>query len=198
MSGKPELGCGRITTMGHGDNAMCGMPYYGTDNFQCRECLLKEVEGLRHNGKRSTLPEPYGYLREVDGRCQLTVGPIAPPDRAGGYATPWAAIYPGSTVAALQAARDAYAQNAIDLRAQLDDRNQLLRDLLTRPDLPKVARNWIDHALSGGARLCRVCMGHGKYQDGDSGTDADGRAPNIVDCDCDDSERLPEYRTGSQ
>ncbi|MNN87498.1 hypothetical protein D3C81_2050630 [compost metagenome] len=37
--------------------------------------------------------KPYGYLREVDGRCQLSVGPERPADRAGGYATPWGAIY---------------------------------------------------------------------------------------------------------
>lgn len=39
--------------------------------------------------------------------------------------------------------------------------------------------------------LCKVCKGFGKYQDGDSGTDEDGRAPNIVDCDCADNERFP-------
>lgn len=42
--------------------------------------------------------------------------------------------------------------------------------------------------------LCGTCNGYGKYQDGDSGTDEDGRCPNIVDCDCDDSERMPQYR----
>lgn len=31
---------------------------------------------------------------------------------------------------------------------------------------------------------CSLCGDTGKYQDGDSGTDEDGRAPNIVDCDC--------------
>lgn len=43
-------------------------------------------------------------------------------------------------------------------------------------------------------KLCSVCNGFGRYQDGDSGTDEDGRCPNIVDCDCGDSERIPEYR----
>lgn len=37
--------------------------------------------------------EPYGYLREVDGRAELSVGPARPADRAGGYATPWCQIY---------------------------------------------------------------------------------------------------------
>lgn len=107
--------------------------------------------------------EPYGYLREVDGRCQLSVGPERPADRAGGYATPWAAVFAGEQVeklnykaelydevwelatglgymnvttaisslradlATVKADRDAYAQNAIDLRAQLAERDALLR-----------------------------------------------------------------------
>lgn len=37
--------------------------------------------------------EPYAYLRMLDGRAQISVGPICPPDRAGGYATPWGAVY---------------------------------------------------------------------------------------------------------
>lgn len=53
-----------------------------------------------------------------------------------------------------------------------------LRDLLDKPE----------------DKLCSVCNGFGRYQDGDSGTDEDGRCPNIVDCDCGDSERIPEYR----
>lgn len=36
---------------------------------------------------------PYGYLREVDGRVQLSVGPECPPNRSGGIATPWAPIF---------------------------------------------------------------------------------------------------------
>lgn len=43
-------------------------------------------------------------------------------------------------------------------------------------------------------KICSVCNGFGRYQDGDSGTDEDGRCQNIVDCDCGDSERIPEYR----
>lgn len=46
--------------------------------------------------------------------------------------------------------------------------------------------------------LCSTCNGYGKYQDGDSGTDEDGRAPNIVECDCDDSERMPQYRSNAE
>ncbi|WEA18670.1 hypothetical protein [Pseudomonas juntendi] len=45
--------------------------------------------------------------------------------------------------------------------------------------------------------LCRICKGYGKYQDGDSGTDEDGRCPNIVECECDDSERIPQYRASA-
>ena len=47
--------------------------------------------------------QPYGYLREVDGRVQLSVGPDRPADRAGGYATPWAPIFdrPAPQVAGL-------------------------------------------------------------------------------------------------
>jgi len=44
------------------------------------------------------------------------------------------------------------------------------------------------------AEYCGTCKGYGKYQDGDSGTEADGYAPNIVECDCADSERMPQFR----
>jgi hypothetical protein len=36
---------------------------------------------------------PYGYLRENDGQVQISIGPERPPNRSGGYATPWGAIY---------------------------------------------------------------------------------------------------------
>lgn len=36
---------------------------------------------------------PYGYLREVDGNVQLSIGALRPADRSGGIATPWAAIF---------------------------------------------------------------------------------------------------------
>ncbi|MBX6221386.1 hypothetical protein ISD48_26010 [Pseudomonas aeruginosa] len=37
--------------------------------------------------------KPYGYLRELDGNLQMSIGPDRPADRAGGYATPWVALY---------------------------------------------------------------------------------------------------------
>lgn len=37
--------------------------------------------------------QPYGYLRENDGQVQISIGPECPPNRSGGYATPWGAIY---------------------------------------------------------------------------------------------------------
>jgi hypothetical protein len=41
------------------------------------------------------------------------------------------------------------------------------------------------------AKLCTICNGYGRYQDGDSGTESDGYAPNIVECDCAPEERHP-------
>ncbi len=46
------------------------------------------------------LPEPYGYLRDLDGRLQMSIGPVRPADRAGGCATPWAAMYDSGRVRA--------------------------------------------------------------------------------------------------
>lgn len=37
--------------------------------------------------------KPYGYLRENDDQVQLSIGPEQPPNRSGGYATPWQPIY---------------------------------------------------------------------------------------------------------
>lgn len=45
-----------------------------------------------------------------------------------------------------------------------------------------------------GIPYCGVCKGYGQYQDGDSGSELDGYAPNIVECDCAEEERLPQYR----
>jgi hypothetical protein len=39
--------------------------------------------------------------------------------------------------------------------------------------------------------LCSICHGYGRYQDGDSGTESDGYAPNIVECECAPEERFP-------
>jgi hypothetical protein len=43
----------------------------------------------------------------------------------------------------------------------------------------------------GTVALCTTCGGHGTYRDGDSGTEADGYAPNIVQCECTPAERFP-------
>lgn len=40
-------------------------------------------------------------------------------------------------------------------------------------------------------KLCSICHGYGRYQDGDSGTESDGYAPNIVECECAPEERFP-------
>ncbi|WP_447873951.1 hypothetical protein [Serratia fonticola] len=37
--------------------------------------------------------KPYGYLRENNGKVQISIGPERPADRASGYATPWGAVY---------------------------------------------------------------------------------------------------------
>ena len=69
------------------------------------------------------LPEPYGYLRDMDGGLQMSIGPVRPADRAGGYATPWVAMYdPGrvrANVAHATAARDAEIEA---LRADAEER----------------------------------------------------------------------------
>lgn len=53
------------------------------------------------------LPEPYGYLREQDGRLLMSIGPARPADRSGGYATPWVAMYDASRVRQATAAQSA-------------------------------------------------------------------------------------------
>ena len=94
------------------------------------------------------------------------------------------------------------------LRAQLAEAHALLRVLKNdcEKDPMYVGPSWIkriDAALSASAEpsapvaLCGTCKGYGKHQDGDSGTDEDGRCPNIVECDCDDSERMPQYRSSA-
>ncbi|KDR25951.1 hypothetical protein [Caballeronia zhejiangensis] len=41
-------------------------------------------------------------------------------------------------------------------------------------------------------KLCTICNGYGRYQDGHSGRESDGYAPNIVECECADEERLQD------
>ncbi|MHA6195568.1 hypothetical protein ACX3YG_14480 [Pseudomonas wadenswilerensis] len=107
---------------------------------------MAKQQGKHQSGTVET-PEPYGYLREVEGRCQLSVGPERPADRAGGYATPWAAVFAGEQVEKLRAElaemttfRDNAASHMMrirseatalekerdELRAQLAERDALL------------------------------------------------------------------------
>lgn len=74
---------------------------------------------------------------------------------------------------------------------------ELLEDALALAIMNKNVKVWdkLRTILKDPAnKLCPVCNGFGRYQDGDSGTEEDGRCPNVVNCGCDDSERMPEYR----
>ena len=62
----------------------------GMDRIEKEFSTLQSQTALSANGGEAT---PYGYLREVDGRVQLSVGPECPPNRSGGMATPWQAIF---------------------------------------------------------------------------------------------------------
>ena len=80
-------------------------------------------------------------------------------------------------------------------KPMLSVERELLEDIAQgaycKPDVMDKLRALLDKPED---KICSVCNGFGRYQDGDSGTDEDGRCPNIVDCDCGDSERIPEYR----
>lgn len=52
-------------------------------------CHIAELESR----KEKHPPAPYAYLRENDGKIQISLGAERPSDRSGGYATPWFAIY---------------------------------------------------------------------------------------------------------
>lgn len=95
------------------------------------------------------------------------------------------------------------SEEARRLKGQLAERDALLREVLVGlwPSTPIAIK--INATLSASAEpsapepLCSTCKGYGKYQDGDSGTDEDGRCPHIADCDCDDSERMPQCRASA-
>lgn len=59
------------------------------------------------------LPKAIFWARNIDGRLELRAGE-KPPNRAGGYASPWAAMYDGPSVRdyALQALAEHDAQPA--------------------------------------------------------------------------------------
>lgn len=56
-----------------------------------RDQLRAELAALKAG--QGVAVAPYGYLREVDGNVQLSIGALRPADRSGGIATPWAAIF---------------------------------------------------------------------------------------------------------
>lgn len=59
--------CGSSTCHGHGDYAVCGKPYYGSINYQCPSCALKEANEtikalkLSSNGQQT----PIAYLNDA-------------------------------------------------------------------------------------------------------------------------------------
>jgi len=60
---------------------------------------------------REFLPKPCAYARVCDGAHDIRIGSQQPPNRAGGYATPWAAMYDTPAVlAAIVAALRSVAQ----------------------------------------------------------------------------------------
>lgn len=76
--------------------------------INCDYLAAKELLAVRE-------AQPYGYLRENDGQVQISIGPERPPNRSGGYATPWGAIYaappapavPADVISTLRLALDA-------------------------------------------------------------------------------------------
>ena len=41
------------------------------------------------------LPKAWGFARNVDGQIEIRIGPVCPPNRSGGLATPWAPMFGG-------------------------------------------------------------------------------------------------------
>lgn len=109
---------------------------------------------------REMRPTPIGWCRVTDGRYEIRVGDQRPPDRSGGYSTPWAALYdtPGVDRAIESAlaravpessALTASAQDAISLRG--DETNQ---EVLT--EFIRVCRDVRPVGQWPGERVCRA------------------------------------------
>ncbi|OPX52442.1 hypothetical protein B5P53_06050 [Citrobacter portucalensis] len=55
--------------------------------------LLDDLEAAEKRNAELEARAPYGYLRQCDGRIQISIGSERPHNRSGGCATPWFAIY---------------------------------------------------------------------------------------------------------
>lgn len=66
------------------------------------EAAEKRIAELESRTVTVKLPEPYAYLRENNGKIQISIGAERPSDRSGGYATPWFAIYTAAGIKAIE------------------------------------------------------------------------------------------------
>lgn len=58
--------CGKLVTMGHGDNAKCGEDYWGS-KFQCDTCTIKDL-------KKCHAPDASNAEKESSGTGALPLG----------------------------------------------------------------------------------------------------------------------------
>lgn len=69
------------------------LPPLKHENVHYADAAEMEIAALRQSIAGLEARTPYGYLRQCDGKIQISIGSERPHDRSGGYATPWFAIY---------------------------------------------------------------------------------------------------------
>ncbi|HBS9903268.1 TPA: hypothetical protein MAZ20_001930 [Klebsiella aerogenes] len=86
----------------------CKGRYHSEQNYRALAALFgvttPDLPPLDSESRTVTvkLPEPYAYLRENNGKIQISIGAERPSDRSGGYATPWFAIYTAAGIKAIE------------------------------------------------------------------------------------------------
>ena len=93
------------------------------------------------------LPEPWGWARANNGMIEVSHGPECPHNRAGGYATPWGAMYGGDVLQDHARANVAHATAAKDaeieaLRAENKGHGIAIQQLSDRAERLAEALRW--------------------------------------------------------
>ena len=82
------------------------------------------------------LPKAWGFARNVDGQIEIRIGPVCPPNRSGGLATPWAPMFGGDQMH--QYARDYAAMLAAAPAASSAHPDALLDGTLSKSTVKRV------------------------------------------------------------
>lgn len=108
------------------------------------------------------LPRPAVYMRDTDGRLEAKIGGDRPPDRSGGYSTPWGFFYTADQMRAYATEAAAYwkeMHRAANARG--DGLSELMKECL--PALDAWARDG-ERRFTDGNGTFHLMLGDNHYR----------------------------------